>query len=443
MAAFAAGQGLAADDSSGLSEDDLAILHSGSGAPPDETNLPPNDLDIRPVQPSAEYRAVRSDPYLRGSAPLQANEGFSAEPLSPPFLPELSLTMRGTFVTATEGDRFQITAVPRAGISHTGSRSAWSVEASAELTQVIQGEFLPSSAGVSGDYSYQLDNDTGLSLRGALNVERQSVNDPTLATNVEQPPLTFSGDAGAELTRQFGKLGLGIAGSVSRTLVGDTVLTGGVVQSNAERSNTAFGGALRASFELSPILTVFGEGTIDRTDYDAASVTLGTSSDGWTYGLRGGLRASWSGGLSGEASAGYGWRMFDSASLATNEAMLYAASVTYAPNETVSATAAFSTEFALPPSGSTSASEVTYAVNGSASYQINSLIGLRASLGWSWAQPTGATTFAQTWSAGAGADVVLNDNVTLAADYGFARSEGNAALTSDSHTISAGITVSN
>jgi hypothetical protein len=135
--------------------------------------------------------------------------------------------------------------------------------------------------------------------------------------------------------------------------------------------------------------------------------------------------------------------MFDAGTIASEEAILYGASLTYAPGGGFSATAGFTTQFSTPPSGSTYATQVEYAADGSVAYQINRVTTLRASLGWSRTQPSGSASYTQTWSAGTGADFVLSDFTSLSADYSFDRNEGDATTTTDSHTISAGVTISN
>ena len=103
----------------------------------------------------------------------------------------------------------------------------------------------------------------------------------------------------------------------------------------AASNNTRYGGGLRLSHQLTPIVTAFADGSVEYRTYDAVSPTLLVKLDSTDYVGKVGLSAEIGTILEAEGSVGVGLRQFADASLADVQAMLYEASVTFRPDETL------------------------------------------------------------------------------------------------------------
>jgi hypothetical protein len=146
--------------------------------------------------------------------------------------------------------------------------------------------------------------------------------------------------------------------------------------------------------------------------------------------------------LEAEASIGLGLRRFAAPGFGEVVSTLYDAKLTFRPDETVELGGTFSTNVGAPGPDSGGLARVEYAAAADASYQLNTWVKLRASVGWQHALLVGTTTTETGYNAGAGLDYLLNEFATLTADYGYRRDETTPDPAEEEHRITLGVTFS-
>jgi hypothetical protein len=149
--------------------------------------------------------------------------------------------------------------------------------------------------------------------RAALTTE--PAGSPDAVTSAKRPPeiYTFAG-MGAYVQR-FNRLELGLRGTVERSLYQDAKLIAGGIQDLSDRDFTAYGFALRGSYEVTPGIKPFIEAGVDRRvfDRDVDFTGVRRGSDGAQ--ARAGLQFGREKLLTGEISAGYTHRRYRDAGL--------------------------------------------------------------------------------------------------------------------------------
>jgi hypothetical protein len=221
------------------------------------------------------------------------------------------------------------------------------------------------SATLRGGYSDYLDapgasrpDAEGLA-RLRLDVSRDTVVDLTtngrLSTQqagIEQPivgskrALILDYGAAAGVTQAIGRLSFGLKGGIARTEYGSLALAGGTSIDQSDRNVTAFEGRLRAGYALSPAIQPFVETTLDHRVRDTALDNSGFRRNSVGTAVRTGASLAFSELLTGEVSAGYGWRNYDDPRLATVGAGLLDASLIWSPTALTTVTLRAGSEIA-------------------------------------------------------------------------------------------------
>jgi opacity protein-like surface antigen len=351
-----------------------------------------------------------------------------------------SLALRGSYVRTTAGDYFEGTANPSVTLHHEFLRGSYEATASAEVSKSTVEDFRLGAfrTGFKGDYQI----DESLSTAGELNFawtrdsSRALGTDPTIALQ----PQVFSGDGEASLQRDFGPLVFTGTVNGARTVYGETTLVDTSTVDNSAQNNWRVSGSLRVGYRVTPIVTAFVEGTAGYQWYDVPSPSYLVKLDAADYQVRAGLSAEWNDVWKAEASVGYALRRFAEPSFGDTSALLYDASVTYRPDETVEINGEFTTSFDAPGPDSNGTARLEYAAQGDVAYLVNPWLKLRATAGWTYAQLVGTTDTERSYNLGAGADYVLNEFTTLTADYNYSNSESPPNPAEDAHRVTVGVT---
>ncbi|MDQ8726765.1 outer membrane beta-barrel protein [Bradyrhizobium sp. LHD-71] len=154
---------------------------------------------------------------------------------------------------------------------------------------------------------------------------------PNIEANLKRLPLF--GQVGATLggVHSYNRFEIAAKATVDRTVYQDSTFSDGSRGSNSDRNFNAYGGTLRASYELMPHVKPFGEVTIDRRERD-----LEFDSNGFARSSRGRIArvgSSFELGrlITGEASVGYTTRTYEDLRLPDANGVLVAASLIWRP----------------------------------------------------------------------------------------------------------------
>lgn len=375
--------------------------------------------------------------------PVLTSGEWLREPYDPFFDVDWSVSLRGSYVKATGGERFDVRLVPTLGLEHIGTRSAIALDASAEIVRPSEGGNVDIGGLRLGlQAGYDLDSVTRVTANGNFSLTQAVPGTPGLASDVAVASQTTVGGAEIGVTRQFGRFNVGVTGAAQRHVYGPTTLTTGVVTDNSELNYWALDGGLRIGFEATPIFEVFGEAGIGRDVFDRPSTALAAYPNATDKTLRGGVTGRWNGILEASASAGIGLRRFDAASLGEVTTHLYDASATFTPDPTWRMTAGFATAVAPPGPNGGGTTRVDYSANAEIAYTVNSWLALRALADWHSTRFVGSTDTETGYGVGAGADYKVNAHTAVSADYGYDHAESTANGVQDAHRITMGITLS-
>jgi hypothetical protein len=330
--------------------------------------------------------------------------------------------------------------VPTVTLSHDTLRGGYEAVASAEIVRSTREEARLSAAslGVSGDY--RLDRLTLFEGFADLDVAQASAEAPGVDPTILVQPRVLSGAGEVSISRDIGRLVFTGRIKGGRTVYGPTTLAGPLLVDNTHQSNWTVGAGYRAGYRITPLLTAFLDGAVGFQAYDAPSPTLLVRLDAADYQVRSGVSAKWHEVLEAEASLGYGLRRFAEPMLGQASALLFDASLTLRPDETVELRTAFTTGFGAPGPDTGGAARLEYAATGEMAYVVNPWLRLRAAAGWSHATLVGTPDTETAWNAGAGTDYLLNEFATLAADYGYAYGQATPDPPEASHRVTVGVT---
>ena len=401
-------------------------------------------LPAKAGSPSApgDGSAVTNQDLLRPSYEWQPAPSGPLEPETPFYDIDWSLGLRGAYITDQSGSRYQALVLPNITLTHTGKRVSFNAGASAQISRLSSGQSTINSLRLSAGSDFAFGDDASLATNASFAVTQEDANNPDVATDVATTPVKISGAADAAFTRKLGRLSAIFRGNAERDVYGPTTLADTTKIDNTSQNLSQLGGGLRLGFELTPILTVFADGSATRQVFDAPIPSLGVKLDATNYAFLGGVSAKWNDVLQAEISAGVGLDRFDDQSLGDVRATLYNASLTFKPNETLTLTGDFSTTISPPGPDNAGTARVDYAATGSASYLVNQWLDLRASAGWHDASLADTSNTETGYDLGVGADYTLSKHAKLTADYGFGHSTVTPNPAVDTHTVTLGLTFS-
>ncbi len=260
--------------------------------------------------PAARVRPREDDPY----APLGLRVGT--------MLVRPALEVTGGYDTnaARSGTTRKGSAVHRTE-GEVNATSDWSRH---QLDLALRGSY---TGYTSLDTANRPEGDARIALR--LDATRDLTFDAALTAKVETESPTsvnilgaaskrtpfYTTGASLGATQRFGRLSVGLRGTLDRTLYAD-IDAGGVSTSQEGRNLTAYGLRLRGGYELTPGITPFGEVGIDRRVHDIAADSGGYRRDSQGLTLRAGSTFELARTLTGEVSAGYTFRAYEDARLA-------------------------------------------------------------------------------------------------------------------------------
>jgi len=294
---------------------------------------------------------------------------------------------------------------------------------------------------LSASGQYALDALTLLSGNAGITLSQDDPDGPGMDL-VAQTPLVLDMEAQAGVARQFARLGLELSGNFSRRLMSETVLVGGVVRDNTSRNSTGLGSSLRASYQLTPLVSVFAQGDAAKDWFDAPSPSSGLYQNGWDLGALVGVGGNWRQIFQGQASVGYAVRGFDEAGILPLASVLYALELSWSPNQALSAAAEFSSAINPENTRSGEPASLSYSAGGNFGLAVNSLFGLRASIAANWVVPVNGDATTSAFSAGAGADFALNKQTSVNLDYLYSKSEQAPDPAQDQQLLTLGVTFS-
>jgi hypothetical protein len=162
---------------------------------------------------------------------------------------------------------------------------------------------------------YDVSRDTAVNVEGRFTLLTQRPGAPALASgsrsvSVTNRPLVVSAGLSTGVTQKFNRLELSLRGSFDRTVYQNAYYSDGSSLDLARTNYNAYGGTVRAAYEVNPDFKPFLEATLDRRVHDSPVDVYGYRRDSHGLSARGGATVRISELLRGEASGGYAERSY-------------------------------------------------------------------------------------------------------------------------------------
>jgi len=281
----------------------------GGESPRDSGLPPPPTIAVTPSILAKRHPPARDPPFapvgfaagsLRLNPYFEEDLGYASNPLS------LHKATRGSLFENSE-----------AGLS---IQSDW---ARNDLHGALRGGYIdyfrdsPASAPFGdGTIASRYDISKDLSIDGEthFNIATQppgSVSLPAGAplSTLRRPLVeTFGGSLAG--TQKLGEMALSLRGTFDRIVYGNSTFAGGVTDDLSSDDSTDWGLRGRVAYQINPTITPFIEAVADRRNYDSFVDSGGYRRDSNGASASGGVTISLPHQLTGEASAGYGSRIY-------------------------------------------------------------------------------------------------------------------------------------
>ncbi len=155
---------------------------------------------------------------------------------------------------------------------------------------------------ISGRYDITRDLRVEPELRAAVGTDNPG--SPDIRAGLQRYPLAYSTGGTLGVAQRFNRLDLSLKAAADRTTYAESELTNGLSASNSDRNFNQYGFTGRASYELTPGITPFVEGVIDRREHDSELDRSGYQRDSSGLTGRVGTTFELTRLLTGEISAG-------------------------------------------------------------------------------------------------------------------------------------------
>lgn len=381
--------------------------------PPAGPGLPPPVI-VTPRRPARE-----NDPY----APLGIRAGSFI------LRPAIEISAGYDTNAARSATRARSSPVYRTE-GELAARSDWSRH---QLDVTLRGAYTGYTAlqGVNrpeGDVraALRLDATRDLTIEGGLTARIDTENPGNVnlpaGTQNRIPFYSFGTLLGA--THRFGRLSLGLRGTLDRTLYSD-IESGGLTTSQESRNLTVYGLRLRAGYEVTPGITPFAELGVDNRVHDLSPDTNGFRRDSRGLTLRVGSTVELARDLTGEVGAGYTFRHYEDARLAYLRAPVVDAALTWSASPLTTLNLRAQTEV-VETTLANSAGGIAYRGTATLTHAFLRNFTATATLGIARIDYEGVNRAETTYNAGMRLEYKFNRLVALRGSYTFERLQVNA-----------------
>ncbi len=184
---------------------------------------------------------------------------------------------------------------------------------------------------------YDVTRDAALDLRGRLSLDTMRPGAPALASGLQSVyvinrPVVLDVGAQAGPSQKFGRFDVSLRGTFDRVWYENARQSDGSTLDLASTSYNNPGALLRLSYEATPDLKPFVEGTIDRRVHDSPVDFNGFYRDSKGYVLRAGADVNLTALAKGEISGGYGRRDYADPRLTPLRGPVIDAALIYTPS---------------------------------------------------------------------------------------------------------------
>lgn len=168
-----------------------------------------------------------------------------------------------------------------------------------------------------------------IEIEGRAALTTEPAGSPDAVTSARRPPGVYSFGGMAAYVQRFNRLEIGLRGTVDRSIYEEAELLSGARLDLSDRDYTAYGLALRGSYEMTPGIKPFVEVGVDRRVFDREVDFSGVQRGSEGVRARAGFEFGRERLLTGEASAGLAARRYRDPALDDISGLIFDASLVW------------------------------------------------------------------------------------------------------------------
>lgn len=280
-----------------------------------------------------------------------------------------------------------------------------------------------------------------LNLEAREKIDSQRPGSPDLTSSVKGRPLTYQTGASAGYTQKFGNASITGTVLADRYDFEDGKTTSGVTVSQKDRALVAYGAKLRGAYEITPGIMPYVEVGVDKRKYDIATDSAGYQRDSFGGTAKVGTTFELTRTVTGDVSAGYGYRDYSDGRLRTLSGALIDASLVWALSPISKLTLKAGSEF-LETTQSGSSGAIGRRIGVAYTHDLLRNLQLTGSVDYTHASYSGVSRIEQTLIAGLRADYKIDRNFVFRASYSYERAISSlAGNSSTAHVLLGGLRV--
>lgn len=356
-----------------------------------------------------------------------------------PYGLDWGLGLRGAYTqSSATGASYETIVSPSVTFTRRGVLDQTTLLTDGGVAISPNGTIRPDNLHAGADTLWLLDAYSTLEGEADLTLNQLKPDEAKLPTATKIGPTELTGQTEVVGTRNLGRFDLGGLLRAERYTRGPTTLNNNTIVDNTFQNFWEAEGAVRVGFEMTPLLSVFLEGSDTLDKFDAPKPVLNKLLDSGTMTLRTGVSYKFNSTIKAEASIGQSLLDYADPTIPDATAPVYAASLTFAPDETLSIDTSYETVLG-PSSDTLGNSTIDNILAANARYAINPWLTLRGSASWDRTTQLGSNAVENSYSAGVGADLRTSKHTLWTADYEFTRDDPPVGVTVDTHTVSVGV----
>lgn len=279
-----------------------------------------------------------------------------------------------------------------------------------------------------GTVAGRVDVSSSTILRGRASVRRQHEQrgDPNEPAGVADPTVFMSFEGGLDGSHRFNRVTVSVGNDVLYRQYDDSELVGGGTLDNSDRDYLELRPGVKVAYEFSPALSAFLRGQGNFVRYKDRVDSGGFERDSKGYDVVAGASMDFTGLLFGDFFAGIRQRFFEDPSFDTITGPVAGSTLTWIPTALTTVNLSIESQI-IESANSASSGYNSSAIGVGVDHELLRNLILNANAGFRYDDFEGISRTDKFYTAGAGADYLLNRYLTLGARYVFQKRDSDAS----------------
>ena len=284
--------------------------------------------------------------------------------------------------------------------------------------------FTDAFANIGGQYD--ISSSTTLRARAGVRREHESRGDPNEPLGVSDPTIFMSYDAGLDGSHRFNRVTVSLGSDAIYRVYDDSELAGGGTLDNSDRDYLEMRPGVQVGYEISPSLSAFVRGQGNFVRYDEETDSGGFNRDSNGYDFVAGANVDYTGILFGDFFAGIRQRFFEDPAFSNITGPIVGSTLTWTPTGLTTVGLLIESQI-IQSANNTSSGYTSSGIGVNVDHELLRNLILSGNGAFRYDDFEGITREDKFFSAGAGADYLMNRYITLGARYTFEYRDSNVS----------------